>query len=91
MGQGSGVTVRCGVGRRCDLDPVLLWPWCRPAAIAPIGPLAWEPLYVKGATYKKSIVIIIIACLYEVINMRTVFLSLFLYLSSQMFSLVALQ
>ena len=23
-------------------DPVLLWPWCRPAAAAQIGPLAWE-------------------------------------------------
>ena len=23
-------------------DPVLLWLWCRPAAIAPIRPLAWE-------------------------------------------------
>ena len=24
-------------------DPALLWLWCRPAAIAPIRPLAWEP------------------------------------------------
>ena len=24
-------------------DPVLLWLWCRPAATAPIRPLAWEP------------------------------------------------
>ena len=24
-------------------DPVLLWLWCRPAAAAPVGPLAWEP------------------------------------------------
>ena len=24
-------------------DLALLWLWCRPAAIAPIQPLAWEP------------------------------------------------
>ena len=35
----------CGVGRRCSLDPALLWLWCRPAATAPIRPLAWEPPY----------------------------------------------
>ena len=32
-----------GVGRRRGSDPVLLWLWCRPAAVAPIRPLAWEP------------------------------------------------
>ena len=32
----------CGVGCRCSLYPTLLWLWCRPAAAAPIGPLAWE-------------------------------------------------
>ena len=26
-------------------DPALLWLWCRPAATAPIRPLAWEPPY----------------------------------------------
>ena len=26
-----------------SLDLVLLWLWCRPAAIAPIRALAWEP------------------------------------------------
>jgi len=36
----------CGVGRRRGSDPVLLWLWCRPEAIAPIrGSLAWEPPY----------------------------------------------
>ena len=30
-------------------DPTLLWLWCRPVAMAPIGPLAWEPPYVAGA------------------------------------------
>ena len=37
-----------GVGRRCGSDPVLLWLWCRPAALAPTGPLAWEPPYATG-------------------------------------------
>ena len=44
----------CGVGCRCILDPVLLWLWCRPAAVAPIGPLAWEPLYAMGAALKMQ-------------------------------------
>ena len=39
----------CGVGRRCGLDPVLLWLWCRPVATAPIGPLAWEPPHAEGS------------------------------------------
>jgi len=38
----------------CDVgsDLVLLWLWCRPAATAPIRPLAWEPPYATGATLK---------------------------------------
>ena len=32
----------CGVGCRCGSDPALLWLWPRPAATAPIQPLAWE-------------------------------------------------
>ena len=36
-------------------DPVLLWQWYRPAAVAPIGPLAWEPPYAVGAALKKTI------------------------------------
>ena len=32
----------CGLGHRCSSDPVLLWPWYRPTATAPVGPLAWE-------------------------------------------------
>ena len=28
----------CGVGRRCGSDLLLLWLWCRPAAVAPIRP-----------------------------------------------------
>ena len=25
----------CGIGRRCGLDLVWLWLWCRPAAVVP--------------------------------------------------------
>ena len=31
-----------GVGHRCSLDLVLLWLFHKPAAAAPIQPLAWE-------------------------------------------------
>ena len=44
----------CGVGRRCDSDPALLWLWCRPVAITPIRPLAWEPSYAAGAALEKA-------------------------------------
>ena len=44
----------CGVGRRCGLDPVFLWLWCRLAVTAPIQPLAWEPPYVEGVALKKK-------------------------------------
>ena len=40
-----------GVGHRGGSDPVLLWLWCKPAAVASIGPLAWEPPY---AALKKK-------------------------------------
>ena len=30
-------------------DLALLWLGCRPAAAAPIGPLAWDPPYASGA------------------------------------------
>ena len=32
----------CGVGCRWGLNLVLLWLWCRPAAVGPIQPLAWQ-------------------------------------------------
>ena len=35
----------CGVGCQHGSDPALLWLWCRPVAIAPIRPLAWEIPY----------------------------------------------
>ena len=44
----------CGVGHRHGLDPVWLWLWCRLAATAPIGPLAWEPPYAAGAALEKA-------------------------------------
>ena len=38
-----GVAMSCGIDCRRGLDLALLWLWCRSAATAPIGPLAWEP------------------------------------------------
>lgn len=54
----SGLRIRiaesCGVGCRLSLDPVLLWLWHRPVAIALIQPLAWEPPYVEGVALKRQ-------------------------------------
>ena len=36
------------------LDLALLWLWCRPAAIALIGSLAWEPPYASSAALKSK-------------------------------------
>jgi len=33
---------------------LLLWLWCRPAATAPIRPLAWEPPYADGEALKRQ-------------------------------------
>ena len=44
----------CDVGHRCGSDPALPWLWHRPAATAPIRPLAWEPPYAAGATLEKT-------------------------------------
>ena len=54
MGAGSGVTVNYGVGHRCGSNPTLLWLWHRPAAVALIGPLAWEPPNAAGAALKSK-------------------------------------
>ena len=43
-----------GVGCRCSLDLALLWLWGRPAAVAPIQPLAWELPYAVGVAFKKD-------------------------------------
>jgi len=32
----------------------LLWLWSRPAATAPIRPLAWEPPYATGVALEKA-------------------------------------
>ena len=46
--------VSCGVGRRQGSDPMLLWLWCKPAAAAPIQPLAWELPYVADVAPQKK-------------------------------------
>ena len=50
----------CGGGRRHGWDLALLllrlwlWLWCRPAAVALIQPLAWEPLHATGTALKSK-------------------------------------
>jgi len=44
----------CGVGCRRGSDPALLWLWYRPAAVALIRPLAWEPPYAAGVALEKA-------------------------------------
>ena len=46
--------MNCGVGRRRGSDPKLLRLWCRPAATAPIQPLAWELPYATGEALKSN-------------------------------------
>ena len=46
--------MNCGVGHRLGSDLVLLWLWYRPAAVAPIRPLAWEHPYAMGAALKRK-------------------------------------
>ena len=47
------LAVSCGVGLGCSSDLALLWLWCRPAAAAPIQPLAWELPYAKSVALRK--------------------------------------
>ena len=54
MGLGCGVAMSCGVGSRHGLDSILLWLWCRPAAVALIRTLACELIYAAGAALKKK-------------------------------------
>ena len=44
----------CSVGGRRGSNLALLWLWCRPAAVAPIRPLAWEPPYAAGGALKRQ-------------------------------------
>ena len=46
--------VSCYVDCRHSSDLVLLWQWCRQAAVALIRPLVWEPPYAMGAALKKT-------------------------------------
>ena len=41
------------VGFRHHSDPMLLWLWCKPAAAAPIQPLAWDRPYAAGVALKR--------------------------------------
>ena len=52
--KGSGIAMSCGVGCKGGLDPTLLWLWCRLEAAALFQPLAWELLYVTGASLKSK-------------------------------------
>ena len=57
MGWGSSVAVSCGVGLTGGSDLMLLWLWSKPAAVAavaPIGPLAWEPPYAASTALKNQ-------------------------------------
>ena len=44
----------CGVGHRRGSDPALLWLWRRPATVALIRPLAWEPPYAADAALETQ-------------------------------------
>ena len=43
------------MGLRHGSTLALLWLWHRPAATAPIRPLAWEPPYAVGTALEKTI------------------------------------
>ena len=47
------VAMSCGGGLRCGSGPLSLWPWCRPAATAPIQPLAQELPYATSVALKS--------------------------------------
>ena len=50
----SGIAMSSGVGGRHGLDLELLRLWCKLAAVAPIGPLAWESSICRGCSPKKK-------------------------------------
>ena len=48
------MAVSCGVGRRCGLDPTMLWLWRRPAAAVQFDPyLAWKLPYAAPSALKR--------------------------------------
>ena len=48
------MAVSCGVAHRHGLDLVWPWLWCRPAAVVPMRPLAWELPYVASEALKSK-------------------------------------
>ena len=48
------IAMSCGAGHRHSSPLTLLWLWHRLAAIAPIGPLAWELPCVVGVALKSK-------------------------------------
>ena len=54
MGGGPGIAASCSVGCTGGLDLMLLGLWCRLAAAALIGPLAWEPPSAVGAAQEMA-------------------------------------
>ena len=54
VGWGSGIAMSCGVGCRCSLNLALPWLQCKPAVVAPIWPLLWEPPYALGEALKRQ-------------------------------------
>ena len=49
-----GIAMSYDVGHRHNSDLVLLWLWCRPAAAAPVQPLALELPYAEGVALEKE-------------------------------------
>ena len=62
MGQGSGLAVSCGVGRRHGSDLAWLRLWHRLAAEALIQPLAWEPPCATGVALKRQEINVDLQC-----------------------------
>ena len=54
VGWESCIAMSCGVHCRYGSGPSLLWLECRPAAVAPIWPLAWELPYAEDAVLKNK-------------------------------------
>ena len=46
--------MNCGVSCRHSSDAALLWLWHRPAVVASIRPLAWEPPNAMGEALKSK-------------------------------------
>ena len=54
LGWGSSIALSCGVGHGCGSDPVLLWLWYKPVAVAPIRPPARGLPCATGAALKSK-------------------------------------